>query len=412
MPNLQLAQPLLAHLGLLLCYPVFLAWNRGPIIGVGLLLLGGLFALASLPNKQLNPKQRTLMMLLVSCSVIWFAISYAHGEPASNYDLASRYVLVVPILVLFVLSQPSLSWFFVCCAMGACAAWLVAWSQMDVAVNQRVSGYTGVIQFGDLSLMLGVFSFAGWLYTKAKLKSGLAWFYLFSSGAGLYASFLSGSRGGWIAFPFIAVLFCVGFIHKKNIKFVALLALVMGVAGAVVAMNSNFFQKRVEAAQWEILEYQKGNPDTSIGNRLALWVQTAAVIKENIVIGAPSVKYREVLAQAAVENPKLKNAMGLPNTHNSFLEVLVTSGIVGLVPFMGLLFYGLYGFLSKLRSNNLELRVTAFCGASLIVGYIIFSQSQVMFHRNNTLIFFLISLVYLWAKLYPLNTSRAPSETS
>lgn len=402
MPTSSSVQLLLAHLGLALTYPLFLAWSRGPILGVGVLLLGGLLSLTTLQNTHFLRQQRILIILLISCTSLWSIINFLHNEPTSSYDLISRYALTVPILILFMYNRPTLKWFFTSCASGACVALLVACWQLDSTSYERAQGFTGVIQFGDLSLMMGIFSLTGWLYKKPECGSCQRWIYLLAGLAGLYASFLSGSRGGWIAIPFIALVVGVSYSNKLNTKRVVLSIAALSAISVVLIINSNSIHDRVNRAAWELNEYKNGNPDTSIGNRLALWLEASTIIKEHLSIGLPTKDFKNKREVIADNNPKLKNAMSLPNTHNSFLEILVTYGVIGLLPFLILITYTLSGFLKYLRSENIELRLSALCGANLVIGYIIFSQSQVMFQRNNTLIFFLISLAYLWGQLYPL----------
>ena len=398
---------LFARTGLLLSYALYLAWDRGPLFGVGLLLLGGLLTVClAYPRAQIAPYRR-LIGLLAACSLSWFAINAYHGEPFSSYDLASRYLLCVLVLLLFIEHLPSFKWFLGAAATGAIVSAGVGGWEFYLLNHPRADGYTGVIQFGNIALMLGIFSLSGALYRLPNQSSWHKALCLLGGVMGLYASFMSGSRGGWIALPFIALLILISQVNKHNLKRVLITVAVMLVVLTVAAVNSRSFNERMDMLKYDVQQYTQGNPDTSIGNRFALWVEAQRLIRQQPLLGYPSREYRAELQKVADAQPKLSAAMGLANTHNSFLEILVFYGFLGLLPFLALLGYGLRHFLPQLRAANAEQRAIAMCGSTLIISYIIFSQSQVMFHRNNTLIFFLISLVYLWVCL-----AKSPQATT
>src|SRR3546814_15407533 len=88
----------------------------------------------------------------------------------------------------------------------------------------------------------------------------------------------------------------------------------------------------------------------------------------------------------------------MANTHNTCLEIWVFQGVIGVVLLIALLVTALTYFIRRLRSQDPGVQVAAVCGASLIVAYSVFSLSQVMLSRNNTLLFFLISLSVFWAR--------------
>lgn len=388
-----------AKLGLLLSYALYLAWDRGPLVGIGLLLLGGLVTACVAFPKQALPPYRPLILLLALCSLTWFAINFYHGESPSSYDLASRYLLCILILLLLIEHLPSFNWFLTCTALGAIvAAGVGAW-EFYILNHPRADGYTGVIQFGNLALTMGIFSLSGVIYRLPEQRQWHRLLCLLGAIAGIYASFMSGSRGGWIAIPCIMLLILLSQVQKNNLKRMLGSIVVLLIVLTIAMINSRSFNERIDMLKYDLQQYSQGNPNTSIGNRFALWVEAIRLAEEKPLLGYPSQEYRAELQKVADAQPKLAAAMGLANTHNSFLEIVVFYGAIGLLPFFALLAYCLYYFLRKLRAPCTTTRASAMCGATLIVSYVIFSQSQVMFHRNNTLIFFLISLIYLFISL-------------
>lgn len=389
----------LASIGLALTFIPYLAWDRGPIVGVGLLLLGGVItASVAYPQGELRP-YKTLIFLLVTCSLTWFLINAYHGEPLSSYDLASRYLLSTLVLLLLIQHLPSFTWFLTCMALGALVAAAIGSWQFYVLDHPRAGGFTGIIQFGDIALMMGVFSLGGVIY---QLQNQPRWHWLLcvlGSVAGLYSSLLSGSRGGWIAIPFVVLIILLGLLNRNNAKRLLSIIGVVLIATSIAASKSESFNERIDLLQYDIHHYLQGNPNTSIGKRLALWVETQRLVREQPFTGYPSDNYQAEREKIAEAQPTLRAAMELANTHNSFLEILIFYGTIGLLPFIALLIYSVRKFALCLRSRNTQQQAVAMCGTTLIICYVIFGQSQVMFHRNNTLVFFLISLVYLWVSL-------------
>jgi O-antigen ligase len=103
---------------------------------------------------------------------------------------------------------------------------------------------------------------------------------------------------------------------------------------------------------------------------------------------------KQRLVQAGNLKPR---AARLANAHNTFLEVWLHNGLVTLVPLLALLGYAAIQFGRRIRDPDCIVQLAATAGLTLVVCYIIFSQTQVMLGRNNTLTFFLITLMIFWA---------------
>ncbi len=91
---------------------------------------------------------------------------------------------------------------------------------------------------------------------------------------------------------------------------------------------------------------------------------------------------------------------GLANTHNTFLEVWVWYGGLALLSLLLAMLSAARYFLSFIRHSDSVLRSYALGGLCLIGGYVIYGQTQIMLIRNNTLLFFLLSLAVLVALVH------------
>src|SRR5690606_1188240 len=88
------------------------------------------------------------------------------------------------------------------------------------------------------------------------------------------------------------------------------------------------------------------------------------------------------------------------NTHNTFLEVWVWYGGLALLSLLLAMLSAARYFLSFIRHSDSVLRSYALGGLCLIGGYVIYGQTQIMLIRNNTLLFFLLSLAVLVALVH------------
>lgn len=390
--------------GVLLFFVPMLAWTKGPIVGVALLLAGGLYITAR-DRPALYKADKQFLFLLFLCWFFWLLIGLWHGDSLGSFDLPLRYVLVIPIVLLACKVPISYAWFSGSAAIGAIAAVVVGVWQMQGLGYERALGYTGVIQFGNLSLLMGCFAFAGLFYMPKSTRL-IVYILCFLGGlAGCYASYLSGSRGGWLALPTIVLIFAIATLTQNNIKKAAWGSLVALLLVLSLATQSDYIRHRIDFAYSDLAKYEQGDYNTSIGMRLGLWSVLKDMVQERPLLGWSGVEYRERLDEAARLKPALHNSVNLANTHNSFFEVLVSFGVVGLLPFLSLLAFCLFYFLRRLRQGGAEQRFAALCGSVLVSSYIIFSQSQAMFHRNNTLLFFLVTLAVLWGMSRPRSST-------
>lgn len=390
---------LFSNVGIFLFFALNLGVNRGPLIGSIVILISAIAALPLYKGFSQFKESLVLLVLLSLTSLCMTLISFLHGNSLSNIDLASRYILSVPVFLVMLRLTPNVKLFLTGCAVGCWLGLLVGAWQIIGLDFERAIGFTGVIQFGNIALLMGLFSLAGLFYEPEKNSTYWKMFLSISGLVGIYVSFLSGSRGGWIAIPIALIVFITPIYSRDKLKKLLFCVLIGGAAIATIASQSNSLNKRLEVAKTDIVAYGYGNTETSIGARLGLWVYVTKMISEKPLFGWSDSDYQQGLKELVRLDPSKATMAGLANTHNSILEVTVFSGIVGLIPFLLLLGYPFIFFVRGLRSISSLERFASVSGTSLIGCYFVMSQSQVMFHRNNTLMFFLISLAILWSYL-------------
>ncbi|AEC21699.1 hypothetical protein PT7_3159 [Pusillimonas sp. T7-7] len=398
-----------ASAGVFLFFALMLSVPRGYTLGAVVLLLGGMYYLAQRPPLMLSGEDKLMAWLLAGMSAMGVFSYLYHDNPTRSLDLVSRYVMVVPILLWLIKRPPSAKWVWAGLMVGSISAAGVTLWQVYILDFDRARGTTGVIQFGDLGLIMGVFCAAGFIGLE---RSGQArdtvWRILLALGAvaGLYASIESGSRGGWIALPAIIAIFVVAYTSRRNVKYVIAAVLILLVAAITAITTVPAVEARYDEAVSDIQRYQAGDPQTSLGYRLDMYKSLSIIIPQKPWLGWSQHDY-------AVEQERLVSSdivsdvlFKMPNTHNTFLEFWVLHGLLGLLMLLALLLVAFVYFARRLRADNKRIQTAAVCGTALIVGYSVFSLSQVMLNRNNTLLFFLIAVAVFWAMAKPAATDR------
>lgn len=203
-------------------------------------------------------------------------------------DVPLRLALFAPMLWILLLPPPGwlkqVQWGFVVGA-GLAALQIYLLTGRGIEKAQIVS-FTNAIPYGDISLLLGVCSVLslGWSHRRAWVSNGLK---IAGGMAGIYASFLSQSRGGWIAIPFFMVLGLVAMNRsRKNSKtwlFVLILAIIL--FGSIGTFSKSV-QTRFIDAKTNITDFYSGkNIDTSVGIRFQLWKGSLVIFREHPLLG-------------------------------------------------------------------------------------------------------------------------------
>lgn len=378
---------------------LLLTTARGYSIGLGLLLLLSLWALTQVKTIQLKRSDYVLLFALLAAGSIQVVVLTYNGASWSELDLPLRYIAVIPILLLCLHYPPTFSGLFGGVWVGAVLTAILAASELSTPYA-RATGFTGGIQFGNLGLLLGVFALGIALFgLEAKKHTSFVVLAFVAGVAGVFVSIASGSRGGWVALPVVVLVFYGAYVKRQNALrlgvFVILGALLLlGAASQIPSIKT-----RVDQVQTNLIEYKKGNVNTSIGVRLSLWQAELQLIAQRPLTGWNKAQHAVALENMVKQHKVDETSSKLANSHNTFLELWIYTGLFGLLGVLFLFGVAGYGFLIKIRSSNPYTKFAAVSGLNLVLSYMIFSQTQIMLGRNNTLVFFLLMLCLFWGMM-------------
>ncbi|WP_322054699.1 O-antigen ligase family protein [Paraburkholderia bannensis] len=291
-----------------------------------------------------------------------------------QFDALSRFALALPVfLLLSRVPSRNLTAVGWGCALGALAA--SAWVFVDRPVGgwsdaERLNNYyTNAIPFGDTALLfafLAVFTF-GWdrkarpLALVVKIAALLA---------GGFVSYLSGTRGGWIAIPVFMFLLGVQygwFTHWKRV--VVALALVAVAAGAL--LSTERIQHRIADATSDVSLMQRGDKDTSTGLRLQLWSASIRLFERHPVYGVGKGRLEAALGDLA-QHGEAAQAIVNERAHSDFFSAIAEMGAIGALSLLTIYFGTSVYFWRARRDADAVIRTAACSGLAVSLSTILF----------------------------------------
>lgn len=372
----------------------------GYTVGPLLLLLVSISLLWLRPSLKLKRQDGLVMAVLAGYSLLFMLQLWLEGVEASVYDRPSRFVFAVPVLLWVLTFPPRLSWLWSGLVVGslATAGWAL-WQKLFAGV-ERATGFTYVIQFGNISMLFGLFCLAGlgWAAVQPHSRGWIAWL-LLGALAGALGSLLSGSRGGWIGLPFVFFV-----LYRAYGKMISLrlrtIAMVMVIALAVLVywVPQTGVKDRLHQAFTDIELYQQGEKWTSLGARFDMWQGALTLIAEKPLTGWGWYGYQQGMQVLADEGEVIQFAAD-HHAHNEYLDNFARRGILGLLSLLALYLVPLRLFGRRLTAANLELRALATAGAILPVAFMDFGLSQVFFGHNSGVMVYAFWLAVLWGAM-------------
>lgn len=373
----------------------------------------GLLALLSLPacwhrrHQLLSPADLWPLAALLAWPLVLKLLRLWHGgldrlSTYSWYFLAA--LLIVPLLRL---SRPSRLLIVGSLSLGALAAFPLALWQVLVEDMPRAGGHWHFIVFGNLALLLGVLPLfalrAPWMTPAGRVLV------LAGAVAGLLVSWLSASRGGWLALPLLLGVAAGLELRPLWQQQRRLLLGVLGGGLLLAALAGTSVAERFAEGWNDLQQYQAGQVETSLGMRLEMWQVALDMAAERPLLGAgPAAFHQQLLArvQQGHISPRLTEFL---HAHNDFLDALISGGIPRLLALLALYLLPLVFFLRRWHTAGDD-RVFALMGALAIGCMMIFGLSESMlFHPVTHRVLAMLLALCLGMLLPPASPQDTPN---
>lgn len=391
---------------LLVCYPAVMLNVQGSANGILFTVaLCGLFTLPALSGRTstanttndaafpwLTPRLIALLALTPLLATCANELSRMHWL-AKNLDLPLRFALLGPCIAGCLLVPRShlrhMQWGFIGGAIISFAR--LAYLNRD-GVRATQIGFLNTIPFSDISLLLGFLSLLtlGWSLTGQRWESILK---IIGFAAGLLGSFISQSRGGWLAIPFLAILCWLALRERHRAASTPDRRAIIAVTTlAVLAIAVRLAWSRMAAAVADVHNFANGHPDTPVGMRFEVWRAAGMMFRGHPVFGVGSDQFHPALASFVDAGAIPAATLPLRHAHNEFLYALSTLGLVGGLALLCVYLAPMGYFLRSLRSPVRETRAIAAMGASISIAYLLFGLTETLFVISmNTAIYVVLT---------------------
>jgi O-antigen ligase len=332
--------------------------------------------------------------------VVLFQIVVVRTGKFPELDPLLRLGLAVPIF--FFLSSLSsrhlrlVQWGFVAgaIAVGVWAIYAHAFIPKWAPPARLGNSFTNPIPFGDTALLLGALSIAS--LTRGQRPGNVELVVkLVACSAGLYASYVSGTRGGWIAIP-VLIWATANSRHWLNSMRARLAFACLLFASAAAFACTSIVWDRFEAFHSDVRQIEVGNLDSSTGERLELWRASVVLFERHPVLGVGRGRLESslrTLAEHGETSPVIVNG----RAHSDFFSALAETGIVGVAALL-LLYIGTLGsFWRNRRSTDPEIATAASLGIGLVGSTILFGLTIDVFTLVMNAAFFALTAATLLA---------------
>lgn len=395
------------HLCAFLLPALALVLPSGYSWGAALLVLLGMASLPAALKRPWPTALRRWAWVVGAMGLVWTLHSLNDGQllrQTLGTDRAAKYglmLLAIPALLGGLADTRALRWG---CWVGAWSAGLIAIWQWIGSGWERAAGHTNAIQFGNLALLLALWSWVWLRRCPHRQERTLGWL---AVACGAFACVASGSRGGWVVAPLLVVmvlwldrhphLTTPNAARRHRLK----ATLLVGAVCASLALLSPVQQRAAEALQeWQQWQHD-GHSNTSVGQRLAHWQLAWQVGLERPLLGWGQQAYDERKQQAVERGEAPAPVKDFNHAHNEWLDMFAKRGLLGVVVLAA--FFAVPGWIcwTHLRPRaqpheSDDHRAAALCGLLTVTGYVGFGMTQVMFaHNNGNMMYLFMNLLWL-----------------
>lgn len=295
---------------------------------------------------------------------------------------------------------------------GALAAGLGAVVQVVSGAHRAQGLGDNAIVFGNVALVMGALSVS----LLPTVDTDLRWsrpIAAAAGGFGLLASFLSGSRGGWLAVPLFAVLLAVQLRrYLGRTRWIRSLGLATGVAALMAWSVRGILRERIGEAVTEFARYLVAGPrdpaaGTSIGARFEAWRSALDAFQQRPFTGVGwgnLAGFFDAQAYAGQRNPRIAT---FEHAHHQLLGSLASAGIIGAAAFVAVLAVpGVWFWRAACATNDRESALGT-SGLIVVGGFAIAGLTEAMFENFVPITFYGVVVVAIASQL-PTDTVRRP----
>ena len=313
-----------------------------------------------------------------------------------SFDYPMRWLLLLPVF--FLLRRYLVDWRVMAIGMsiGVFISVAIATHQVYVLGLGRAYGASNhQIPFSELMVAADLLLWMLMIYAWNNGNKIVSFILLIASLAGFYGSLLSVTRGAWLAYVFMIVIWLLymfkkSFSDRKHLFSIPIVArLLLAVLVFYIVSQTDQYHVLQSRTAVTINNLSVGGYNSATGNRVEIYQDAFEVIKQH-PFGVGTDNFSAV---------KQSNNNTYSQAHNELINLWVENGIQGVIILLLLLGYAFKVFYKHLKNSNDLVSIYAACGLMLIVSYMIFGFSQAVFSHHQTLIFFIFYLYFFFSQI-------------
>jgi len=254
------------------------------------------------------------------------------------------------------------------------------------------------------SLLMSYYAYKQWFGNNYRWLVALAPFYIFM---GLFTISFSESRIAYLTIFFGTFILIL--LQMKNLRFTLVaFALVMVTATSVYQIDivkgrttaalisfSNYFTQSTDA---------KRGTNTGVGMRLEAWRSSQYIFKERPFIGIGNGNYPTVIKKYIEEGLVSPPVIKMGQAHNTFVEALISKGIIGLILLLMIFYFPVYvAWKNKKQAHLSFVTVSSFAAVITLLSI----GESMLINKNNGVAYLLIFSAVLFSSLrHEINTTK------
>jgi len=382
---------------LLLLFPVLINSVKilGNLILLILVFLGAYVAITERKNPFKIQELKVFSWITFGYfCVMLLSILMANGLSAEFHHLGRKaHFLLAPLIALAIYQvNLPLKTFLLAIKTGVIIIGIIVTVQFLLG-STRPSGMINANIFGDIAVAM-LFLSVIQVFSE-KPKEQIITFVTVI--AGIVAVFLSGSRGSWLSFIILSIVF-IALIYKPFLsgykKRQLFIVIFFSVLFSFIGTQTDAGKKITDAIV-NIQSWDGGDQTyTSSGIRMEMWESSLEAAKQSPWFGY-GYRNSNIEVSKYVDSHN-QTVAAFTHLHNEYLTNLLAGGIFGLLSMLALIFVPMFVFVQKLK--NKETYYYASMGILLCTAYATFGFTHIAFGEEHVNAFYVLLLALLLPK--------------
>ena len=349
---------------------------------------------------QVLPLDHVFTGLLAIFPLLMVPSLLVNGGSLDYFDYPIRALLYIPLIIgLRSYAEPRVFEDFLFRGVGTGGLFAAMFSahSLILAPSERVGlPITNPIAFGQIAAILALLALAGMFRNGGRLQKIYCGFGCLGAVIAVYASGSAGALLG-LVFGALVQLVLLG-RSSKNPVYTKIIFIIFLISAAILLPLAVFKYGQITS---ETTAFFAGKGmGTSQGQRLiAMQIALQSFFQHPLLGIGPGNGY-QVIAAYCSANLCTDQFQGWMGMHNQYLDILLTTGLVGLAGWLAFSIGIFCLFYSRFRSG--VARIISGAGLSVVVAMMISAFPQPLYHHNISVISFFFTITFLWFLAYPV----------